>query len=198
MSSKTKTKQDQVLEKFYRYFAQHGFLSLHNVSHLTKGVGISRSLFYFYFKDTEDLLQQIKTLHLSKVEARYDVIQEHQHSFLDYLHNTVVRKDIYFITVQSSRHVGEHPAFGEMLEAVVSSVDHYNFTQFIKHYGLEGLSEHSVKLMYDSFRSSWFAHSQYEGWTHERVDELISQLDEMISLLRVKAHEEALGEGDLS
>jgi AcrR family transcriptional regulator len=180
------TKKDQLLARLYQYFAEHGFKQADNISTLTKSVGISRSLFYFYFKDTEDLLTQLSALHRARVQQRYERVLDEERSFIEYLHHTVYQKDIYFMTVQSARYVQEHPRYAEMLNVVVESVDEYNFKQFIKHYQLEGLSERAVRMIYASFRNHWFANSVYHEWTIERVDELISQVDEMVTLLRAE------------
>lgn len=179
-----KSKRDLALQKLYVHCAQHGFKGVDNVSFITKAMGISRSLFYFYFADTDDLLRALTVFHKAMIDARYEIAEGERRDFLTYIHNLLEQKDYYFFTLQAVRHSHEHPCYREMAEHTLNTVDARNFKEFVKHYELSSFSEQSIRFMYESFRNFWFINSDYQNWTKERIDELLAQIDGTIKLLK--------------
>ena len=179
-----KSKRDLALQRLYAHCAQYGFKGVDNVSFITKAMGISRSLFYFYFADTEDLIRALAAFHKAKIDTRYALAEEEKRDFLTHIHALVEEKNNYFFTLQSVRHAHEHPLYREMADYTLSTLDARNFREFIKHYQLSSFSESAIHFMYDSFRNFWFINSSYDNWSHERVDEMIAQIDVSIRLLK--------------
>ncbi|MBM4291428.1 MAG: TetR/AcrR family transcriptional regulator [Deltaproteobacteria bacterium] len=188
-----KSKREVALQRLYTHCAEHGFKGVDNVSFITKAMGISRSLFYFYFADTDDLLRALLSFHKAEIDVLYSVAMEENIDFLTHLNNLIEHKDNYFFTLQAVRHAHEHPLYREMSEYTLSTIDARNFREFVKHYGLERFSESSIRFMYESFRNFWFINSDYRGWTRERVNDLLAQVNSTIELL--KATDPPGGEG---
>lgn len=179
-----KQKRDLQLERLLQYFAEFGFKQIDNISHLTKAIGISRSLFYFYFKDTDDLLRQLATYHQGLVLKEQSNIISESLTHLQYLKKLVECKDLYFFTIQCKRHKQEHPIINDMYHFVLETLDKENFKLFVKHYQLEDFSSYSIKLLYDTFRGFWYDHSDYHSWGEERAHDLAHQVHSMMILLR--------------
>jgi AcrR family transcriptional regulator len=172
------------LERLYRYFAEFGFKQVDNISYLTKAIGISRSLFYFYFADTDDLLKQLSDYHNEKISEQRSIVVSHSFNHTQYLQGLVTHKDLYFFTIQCRRHRHEHPHIDLMYQYVIETIDQVNFRLFVEHYNLESFSESAIKTLYDVFRGFWYDNSDYETWNQERVLELSQQIQEMMLLLR--------------
>lgn len=177
-------KRDTQLQRLYQYFAEHGFKQVDNISYITKGIGISRSLFYFYFKDIDDLFAKLADYHLKRVAEEHKLMIEHGITHLQYLQKLVEHKDLYFFAIQCRRYRQEHPKLDEMYRYVLDTVDQENFKLFITHYQLESFSERSIKLLYDSFRGFWYDNSEYHNWNADRAGELALQVNEMMLLLK--------------
>jgi len=177
-------KKKAQLDRLYKHFAEFGFKQVDNVSYLTKSIGISRSLFYFYFADTDDLLTQLSDYHQEKISAQSEIVVSQSFTHVQYLKGLVEHKDLYFFTIQCRRHRHEHPMIELMYQHVLNTIDQVNFRLFVEHYNLESFSESAIKTLYDSFRGFWYDNSSYETWSHERAQELAQQIQEMMLLLR--------------
>jgi AcrR family transcriptional regulator len=191
----SKSKRDLALHKLYVHCAQHGFKGVDNVSFITKAMGISRSLFYFYFADTDDLLRALTAFHKSMIDGLYERAEDERRDFLTYIHNLLEQKDYYFFTLQAVRHAHEHANYREMAEHSLNTLDARNFREFVKHYELSTLSEASIRFMYESFRNFWFINSDYNNWNKERLDELIAQIDSTIQLLKTSEGKQGYTQG---
>jgi len=179
-----KKKQALQLQKLYQHFAEHGFKQVGNVSHLTKAIGISRSLFYFYFEDTEDLLFQLSEYHKALLHEQHAYILSQGITHTQYLQRLVEHKDLYFFSIQCRRYAQEHPKIAEMFQMVLDTVDYENFQLFVQHYQLEGFSERAIKMLYSTFRGFWYDNSHYGSWDEARALDLAQQVNEMMILLR--------------
>lgn len=186
-----KKKRTLQLEKLYQHFAEHGFKQVENVSYLTKAIGISRSLFYFYFEDTEDLFVQLSEHHKARLDEQHAFIRSQKITHIQYLQKLVEHKDLYFFSIQCRRYAQEHPKIAEMFQMVLDTVDRENFQLFVQHYQLESFSESAIKMLYDTFRGFWHDSSHYDSWNEERALELAKQVHEVMMLLRSRHQPES-------
>jgi len=177
-------KREHLLARLYQYFAEFGFKQVDNVSHLTKSIDIGRSLFYFYFKDVNDLLDQLSVYHKERILEQRELVLTQSLTHLQYLEKLVEHKDLYFFAIRCKQYRRDHPTINEMYLFVLDTVDVENFKLFVKHYQLEGFSSSSMKTLYDSFRSLWYDSSDYYTWSPESATELSRRVHEMMLLLR--------------
>ena len=186
----SESKRNEIMRRLYGHFAKNGFDDLHHLSRLSKVVFISRTLFYFYFKNTEDLFDHLCAYHKTKVDLAYRFVINHNLNFLEYIYQLVEFKEIYFFTIRCQAKVEEDERFNTCLNHSLQTLDAYSYEQFLIHFELEGLSNSEMKFMYESFRNFWFANSHpYDDWSDKSVSLLLEQVTKLIELLKREAQE---------
>jgi hypothetical protein len=181
----SESKRNEIMRRLYKYFARNGFEDLHHLSRLSKVVFISRTLFYFYFKNTEDLFDHLCAYHKTKVDVAYRFVVNNKLDFLEYIYHLVEFKDIYFFTIRCQAKVEDDERFNTCLSYSLETLDAYSYEQFLIHFKLDGLSKSEIKFMYESFRSFWFANSHpFDDWSEESVTLLLERVTNLIELLK--------------
>ena len=181
----TESKRNEIMRRLYTHFARNGFDDLHHLSRLSKIVFISRTLFYFYFKNTEDLFDHLCAYHKTRVDIAHRYVTNNNPNFLEYIYQLVDFKEIYFFTIRCQAKRADDLRFNACLNHSLQTLDAYSYEQYLIHFELEELSKSEMKFMYESFRDFWFANSHpYDDWSEESVALLLERVTNLIEVLK--------------
>ena len=188
MDGKTHRKKQQLLQALYRHCAANGMSELKSSTSVARILQIKRPLFYFYFEDLDACINALINYHMQVIDRAFEEVTRARLSFIEYVHYLVDIGDLYFFSIQCMRYQSQYAGFLACMEHSLTTLDAYNFEQFVVYYGLEGYPEESMRFMYSSFREYWWTHSgEYENWGHDKVDELVAHVDALVELLKGEA-----------
>ena len=178
------SKKKEILENLYVYCAMNGFNHIDNISQLSKALSVSRPLFYFYFKSSELLFEELMQYHCQKIDQALKYVEEHELDFRGYVYNLVDVKDLYFYTLRCINKSLEDKSYQPATQYSLSTLDQYSYKQFLTYYQLEKIPGEQSKLLYDSLRNFCFLNSgDYADWSKKTVDTLMSKIEAMLSLI---------------
>ena len=179
------SKKDIILRKLYNHCATFGFDNIYNISKVSKVMSISRTLFYFYFKNTDDLVAHLVDFHHQEIDKAMRDVMDKDMTFVDYVHNLVDIKDLYFFTMRCQGRDQVDKRFTECLSYSLDTLDQYSYRQFVVHFELGHLPPQEIELMYASFRQlAWVKTSAYHEWSYEHVNQILDQVTTLVNLMK--------------
>ena len=171
-------KRDQISRLILSYIAQRGFSNLSRFSHLAKGINKGRSLLYFYFKESSEVIDAVGDIFERELAAHLEHIEEQELDFKHYLRYLTQMKDLVFFTLECQKEVSREPKLMKYLSLVQETIDHYSYQRFCEYYQLEDIDVENVSFMYSCFRSKWWdSLGDYEGWGLDKTEAFFESLD---------------------
>lgn len=177
-----KDKRDQITALILTHVARAGLADVQRFSHLSRGVGIGRSLLYFYYKSTEELIEALCDHFDQELRAFYERTQEKQLDFKQYVLSLIEIKDLVFFSSECQKEVLRIPSLIAPLTLISETVDHYSFERFKVYYQLMGCAPEQVEFLYGCFRSKWWESlGAYDDWSLEALEQFFQSVDGIMS-----------------
>ena len=171
-------KHEQLTARILVHVARHGFADVQRFAHLAKGVGIGRSLLYFYFKSSEEVIEALCAHFHQELNDFHEQIQARGLDFYEYVVALPEIKDLVFFAHECHKEALRNPALMAPILLVAETVDHYSFERFKVFYELTDHDPAEVEFLYSCLRSKWWENlGSYEEWGRHEVEEFFSSVD---------------------
>lgn len=171
-------KREQFTVLILSYVARNGFADLKTFSHLAKGIGVSRSLIYFYYKNYHELIAALCEHFELKLNEFHQEVLNHSYDFKEYVYALLSMHDLIFFALECSKEVERIPALIEPLKLIQTGVDSYSFEQFKLYYQLLEQDQDQIEFLYSCFRSKWWESlGRYDDWNQEKLDQFFTSMD---------------------
>jgi len=179
-------RRDQIARLILTHVAQNGFVSLDRFSHLAREIKVGRSLLYFYFKGTSEVIEAIGELFERELAAHLLEIRARALNFKDYLEYLGGMKELAFFALECRKELSRRPELERYLELVHTTIDRYSYEQFLRYYELDQREDmRHAQFMYSCFRSRWWESlASFESWDQASRERFFTDLDGLMSSLK--------------
>ena len=180
--SKSSDKRERLTERILEHIAAHGFASVHHFSRLAKEIRVGRSLLYFYYKSTEEVLTEVGEMFRFLLVTHYRYVVEQELAFKEYMYSLLKIRSLVFFTFECQKECQRIPTLQTHLDLVMETLDSYSFQRFKEHYQVEDQDPEQISFLYSCCRSQWWESlGSYETWSEESVDLFLASLDQLMS-----------------
>ena len=178
--SKYVDKRALLVTQILKHIAQEGFSSVYHFSRLAKEIKVGRSLLYFYFKNTDEILEEVGSLFKSLLTEHHRFILDRQLDFKQYVHSLLNIRELVFFINECQKEQQRIPSVQAHIELVMKTLDDYSFQRFKEYYQIDEQSL-DVEFLYACCRSQWWESiGTYASWNEASIDTFLRSLDKLM------------------
>jgi len=171
-------KHELLTARILTHVARYGFADVQRFAHLAKGMGIGRSLLYFYFKSSEEIIEALCEHFKHGLNEFDEQIRARRLNFYEYVVSLPEIKDLVFFAHECQKEALRNPALMAPILLVAETVDSYSFERFKVYYELTHYDPEQIAFLYGCLRSKWWESlGSYDEWGRREVEAFFSSVD---------------------